>query len=402
MRPDAIARADRWLAKPLCAVLSGFDRLRRLGQRRAPRQPRRIVFVKLIEMGSTVLACPAFAEAEKLVGRDNLFILVFAPNRAILDVLPYFRPENVIAVEERNLAVFAVSLLRALLRLWREGVDTAIDMEGLTSASAVVTYLTGARRRVGFYNFTSQGPYRGRLFTHELNYGFSHHVSKQFLALVHAATSDGDGAPLLKERIPDERTELPRFVPTEAESAAVAALAGSLDGPLVLLNPNCSDLLPLRRWPTQRFVELGRRLLDEQPDAHIVVTGAPNEREEAEAVARRIDPERARSLAGRTTLRQLLVLYDMANVLVSNDSGPVHFAALTAIPVVALYGPETPQLYGTLSTRAKALSAGLMCSPCVNILNHRMSPCRDNQCMQKLSVDRVLSATRELLAAPPG
>jgi ADP-heptose:LPS heptosyltransferase len=401
MRPDAIARADRWLAKPLCAVLSGFDRLRRLGQRRAPRQPRRIVFVKLIEMGSTVLACPAFAEAEKLVGRDNLFILVFAPNRAILDVLPYFRPENVIAVEERNLAVFAVSLLRALLRLWREGVDTAIDMEGLTSASAVVTYLTGARRRVGFYNFTSQGPYRGRLFTHELNYGFSHHVSKQFLALVHSAASDGDGAPLLKERIPDERTELPRFVPTEAESAAMAALAGSCDGPLVLLNPNCSDLLPLRRWATNRFVELGRRLLDEHPDARILVTGAPNERVEADAVARRIDPERARSLAGRTTLRQLLVLYDMADVLVSNDSGPVHFAALTEIPVVALYGPETPHLYGPLSARAKALSAGLMCSPCVNILNHRMSPCRDNQCMQQLSVDRVLSATRELLAAPP-
>jgi lipopolysaccharide heptosyltransferase II len=401
MKPDAIARADRWLAKPLCAVLSGFDRLRRLGQRRAPHQPRRIVFVKLIEMGSTVLACPAFAEAEKLVGRDNLFILVFAPNRAILDVLPYFRPENVIAVEERNLAVFAVSLLRALLRLWREGVDTAIDMEGLTSASAVVTYLTGARRRVGFYNFTSQGPYRGRLFTRELNYGFQHHVSKQFLALVHSAATEGDDAPLLKEHIPDERTELPRFVPTESESAAVAALAGSSDGPLVILNPNCSDLLPLRRWATNRFVELGRRLLDEQPDARIVVTGAPNEREEADAVAQRIDPERARSLAGRTTLRQLLVLYDMADVLVSNDSGPVHFAALTEIPVVALYGPETPQLYGPLSARAKALSAGLMCSPCVNILNHRMSPCRDNQCMQQLSVDRVLSATRELLAAPP-
>jgi ADP-heptose:LPS heptosyltransferase len=205
----------------------------------------------------------------------------------------------------------------------------------------------------------------------------------------------------LKEHIPDERTELPRFVPTESESAAVAALAGSSDGPLVILNPNCSDLLPLRRWATNRFVELGRRLLDEQPDARIVVTGAPNEREEADAVAQRIDPERARSLAGRTTLRQLLVLYDMADVLVSNDSGPVHFAALTEIPVVALYGPETPQLYGPLSARAKALSAGLMCSPCVNILNHRMSPCRDNQCMQQLSVDRVLSATRELLAAPP-
>ncbi len=400
MRPDAIARADRWLAKPLCAVLSGFDRLRRLRRRGAPAEPRRIVFVKLIEMGSTVLACPAFAEAEKLVGRDNLFILVFAPNRAILDVLPYFRPENVIAVEERNLAVFAVSLLRAMLRLWREGVDTAIDMEGLTSASAVVTYLTGARRRVGFYNFTSQGPYRGRLFTHELSYGFQHHVSKQFLALVRSAATNGDDAPLLKERIPDEHTELPRFVPAEAESAAMDALVGSFDGPLLLLNPNCSDLLPLRRWPTERFVELGRRLLEEHPDARIAVTGAPDEREEAEAVAQSIDPERARSLAGRTSLRQLLVLYDMADVLVSNDSGPVHFAALTEVPVVALYGPETPQLYGPLSSQTRALFAGLMCSPCVNILNHRMSPCLDNQCMQQLSVDQVLSATRELLTAP--
>jgi ADP-heptose:LPS heptosyltransferase len=157
----------------------------------------------------------------------------------------------------------------------------------------------------------------------------------------------------------------------------------------------------LRRWPTERFVELGRRLLEEQPDARIVVTGAPAERKEAEAVARSIDPERARSLAGRTSLRQLLVLYDMADVLVSNDSGPVHFAALTEVPVVALYGPETPQIYGPLSYRARVLSAGLMCSPCVNILNHRMSPCLDNQCMQQLSVDQVLSATRELLTAPP-
>jgi len=127
----------------------------------------------------------------------------------------------------------------------------------------------------------------------------------------------------------------------------------------------------------------------------------PWHEERAEAVARSIDPERARSLAGRTSLRQLLVLYDMADVLVSNDSGPVHFAALTEVPVVALYGPETPQIYGPLSYRARTLSAGLMCSPCVNILNHRMSPCLDNQCMQQLSVDQVLSATRELLTAPP-
>ncbi len=403
MRPDRIALTDRWVAKPLCAVCSLFERVRRLWTRPAPGGPRRIVFVKLIEMGSTVIACPAFAEAEKLVGRENLFILVFAPNRPILEVLPYFRPENVITVDDRNILAFAVGLLRALFRVWREKIDTAIDMEGLTSSSALITYLTRAPRRVGYYNFSSQGPYRGRLLTHELNYGFQHHVSRQFVALVRAAAGNGADVPLLKERIQDEAIELPEFVPTSAAREEVRALlreeAGADPKQILLLNPNCSDLLPLRRWSNQRFVELGKRLLDELPDATIVVTGAPSEAEEAVRIARAIGPERAFSVAGRTSLQQLLVLYGLADLLVSNDSGPVHFAALTPVPVVALFGPETPLLYGPLSRRARVLHAGLACSPCVNILNHRMSPCTDNRCMQRITVEDVLAAARELLAA---
>jgi len=402
LRPDRIALTDRWVAKPLCAVFSLFERVRRLWTRPAPEEPRRIVFVKLIEMGSTVIACPAFAEAEKLVGRENLFILVFAPNRPILEVLPYFRPENVITVDDRNILAFAVGLLRALFRVWREKIDTAIDMEGLTSSSALITYLTRAPRRVGYYNFSSQGPYRGRLLTHELNYGFQHHVSRQFVALVRAAAGSGADVPLLKERIQDEVIELPEFVPTPAAREEVRALlrgeAGADPKQVLLLNPNCSDLLPLRRWPDERWVELGKRLLEELPDATIVVTGAPSEAEEAVQIARAIGPQRAFSVAGRTSLRQLLVLYGLADLLVSNDSGPVHFAALTPVPVVALFGPETPILYGPLSRRARVLNSGLACSPCVNILNHRMSPCTDNRCMQRITVEDVLAASRELLA----
>lgn len=391
------------MAKPLCAVFSLFDRVRRLWARPAPDGPRRIVFVKLIEMGSTVIACPAFAEAEKLVGRENLFILVFAPNRPILEVLPYFRPENVITVDDRNILAFALGLLRALFRVWSEKIDTAIDMEGLTSSSALITYMTRAPRRVGYYNFSNQGPYRGRLMTHELSYGFQHHVSRQFVALVRAAAGDGAAVPLLKERIEDEVIELPEFAPTPAESEEVRALlreqAGADPKRLLLLNPNCSDLLPLRRWPDERWIELGKRLLEELPDATLVVTGAPAEAEDAARIARAIGPQRAFSVAGRTSLRQLLVLYGLADLLISNDSGPVHFAALTPVPVVALFGPETPILYGPLSRSARVLNAGLACSPCVNILNHRMSPCTDNQCMQRITVEDALTAARELLAA---
>jgi ADP-heptose:LPS heptosyltransferase len=116
-------------------------------------------------------------------------------------------------------------------------------------------------------------------------------------------------------------------------------------------------------------------------------------------MARAFGSGRAISMAGRTSLRQLLVLYSLADLLVSNDSGPVHFAALTPVPVVALFGPETPVLYGPLSRRARAVHSGLACSPCVNILNHRMSPCTDNQCMKRIEVEQVLTAAREVLAS---
>jgi ADP-heptose:LPS heptosyltransferase len=299
---------------------------------------------------------------------------------------------------------FALSLLRALMRVRRERIDTAIDMEGLSSASAIITYLTGASRRVGFYNFTAQGPYRGRLFNRELNYTFQHHVSKTFLALVRAAAAEGEAQqPFLKEAVDDTALAVPRFEPEPEELEQVRALlatrAGSQPHRIVILNPNCSDLLPLRRWPTERFIEVGKQLISEMSDVTLVISGAPSEAEEAARIAVAIGSERVLSLAGHTTMRQLLALYCLSDLLITNDSGPVHFAALTPMRVLALFGPETPKLYGPLGRRARALTADLACSPCVSILNHRISPCSDNRCMQAISTEQVLKAAKELLAS---
>lgn len=401
MNPGTILWLDRTAGRALCAGLTGVERVRRLFVRPPAGPPHRILFVKLVEMGSSVLACPAFDEAVRMVGRENVFILLFARNRPIIDILPQFPPTNVIAIRDTGLASFCVDLARALGRIRRERIDAAIDLEGLTRSSAAITYLTGAARRVGYYNFTSEGPYRGRLFTHEVAYGFQHHVSVMFLALVKALAAPDGQVPMLKEVVVPGA--LPAFEPAPREIQAVqgklhAALGRTPDGPLVLLNPNCSDLLPLRRWPDDSFVELAQRLLADVPGSVVCLTGAPSERDGARALAARIDrPGRCVCLAGDTTLRELLALYTMADVLVTNDSGPGHFASLTPIAVVALFGPETPQLYGPLGPDKSTLSAGLACSPCVNMLNHRFSPCADNQCMKRIRVDDVYARVRALL-----
>ena len=147
--------------------------------------------------------------------------------------------------------------------------------------------------------------------------------------------------------------------------------------------------MPLRKWPTERYIELARRLLERFPGASIAMTGAPNERASIAEVARQVGSPRCFSVAGKTTLRQLMVLYTLSELLVTNDSGPAHFAALTPIHVITLFGPETPSLFRAPTSRTTAIWLGLACSPCVNAYNNRQSPCRNNLCMQGITVDQV-------------
>jgi ADP-heptose:LPS heptosyltransferase len=193
----------------------------------------------------------------------------------------------------------------------------------------------------------------------------------------------------------------PQFSPRAEDIAAVERIAyqdSAERPPLLLLNPNASDLLPLRCWPRERYVELARRLLEKFPEVLIGFTGAPNEAPATLELVRQVGDSRCISLAGKTTLQQLLVLYTLADVLVTNDSGPAHFATLTPIEVITLFGPETPQLFAAQTPRNTVLWAGIACSPCVNAYNNRLSPCRDNQCMQAIPVKQVFAAVCQAYA----
>jgi ADP-heptose:LPS heptosyltransferase len=165
--------------------------------------------------------------------------------------------------------------------------------------------------------------------------------------------------------------------------------------PLILLNANASDLIPLRRWNTDRYIVLAQRLLAHYPEIFIAFTGAAEEARNVENAVQRIGSPRCFSLAGQTTLRQLMVLYGLADVLVTNDSGPAHFASLTTIHTVTLFGPESPHLFAATTKRNKPIWAGLACSPCVSALNNRSSACRDNVGMHRITVDQVFAAVCE-------
>ena len=387
-------RIDRWVGVPLCFLATP---LRALFTRPAsPGAPvRRILFVKLAEQGSTVLASQALRDAVERVGRENVYMMVFEDNRFILDLLNLIPPANVVAVRSDTLGHLLRSALAAVFRLRSLQVDAAVDLEFFARSSALLVAATGAPVRVGLHAYFGEGPYRGDLMTHRIRYNPHLHTSQLFALLVAALDLPIAKLPQL-DLVPGlPAAPAPVFTPGQRELAEVRALLArhrGPDAPLILLNANASDMLPLRRWESARYVELAHRLLARFPEVSVAFTGAGNEAEKSRGLARQVDSERCFSLAGETTLRQLLVLYGLADVLVTNDSGPAHFATLTPIHAVTLFGPETPLLFSALTPRNTPLWAGLACSPCVSALNNRQSACRDNACMRALGVDQVFAA----------
>src|SRR2546422_8209191 len=390
-----LQRTDRWVGAPLCAILTIIRKVFGVARPSWPRPVRKILFVKFAEQGTTVLAYPAICRAIEMVGGGNVYFLVFDDNRFILDVMHLIPEQNVITISTRSSTALAMSAARAVRQARRTRIDAVVDMEFFTRFSAILTFLTGAKTRVGFHTFFGDGPYRGDLMTHRLLYNPHLHTSQMFEAMVEALTRDPAVLPTF-DFTPSSNQIFAKLCPTPADLAEIDALLQRENpriglAPLILLNPNASDLLPLRRWAPERYVELTRRLLERYPNLFIGFTGAPAEAAPNNQLADEVGSDRVVRLAGKTTLRQLLVLYTRSEILVTNDSGPAHFASMTPIHVVALFGPETPALFAARSPNATALWAGIACSPCVNAYNNRQSVCRNNLCMQAITVDDVFS-----------
>jgi ADP-heptose:LPS heptosyltransferase len=397
---------DRRIGVPVCALLTVACRVGRLFGRRHPGAPvRNVLFVKLAEQGSTVLAHEALRLAVERFGRANVYFMVFEENRFIVDLLGLIPAENVLTVETSSAWAMARSCVRRLMEIRRLPLDACIDMEFFSRSSAAIAFLTGARRRVGFHTYFREGPYRGDLLTHRVLYNPHLHTSQTFASLVWSLDADPGRLPALAF-VPPATPALSLFEPTPEERLTmhrlVERLGWSADHHLILLNANAGDLLPLRKWPEENYVALARRLLREFSDVAIAFTGSREEADRTAELVRAVGSTRCICLAGQTTLRQLMVAYGLAEVLVTNDSGPAHFATLTEIDVVALFGPETPMLFSPPGPRSHPVWAGLACSPCVNALNNRQSACRDNCCMQAITVDQVFAVVDRIYRTRTG
>lgn len=392
---------DRYVGVPICALFSLIDGLLPPARPSAP--PRRILVILLSEMGSLVLAHAMFARLKRKYPGASIHALVFTKNREVLDLLGVMPPENVLTVSDRSLTDFAGDALDVVRVMRRLAFDVVIDCELFARVSSIFSFLSGAPVRVGFFRHTQEGLYRGTFINRQVMYNPYTHLTQQFIGLVDAI--DSRTIPVAKDAIlpaldPPPQLQFPAAELADVSSRLDADFPGVKGKSLVLVSPS-GGILPIRAWPIEHYRALCTTLL---ADGHAVaIIGLQGDKRFGDDLVAHCQSPHCVDLTGYTkSVRHLLALFHRASLLVTNDGGPGQFAAITPVPTIILFGPETPVLYGTLSKNSHCFHLGLPCSPCLTAYNHRTSPCDgDNQCLKQITPEQVLARARQMMTAEP-
>lgn len=395
---------DRWVGQALCAAVSLWARLLGGKAQAIPPKPRHILVILLSEMGSVVLAGPMFAALRQRYPSATVHVLQLKKNQEVAKLLGLAQPEHLHALDDS-------SGLRLLADIWHVSktlralpLDAVIDCELFSRISSLMSYVSGAPLRAGFTAHTQEGLYRGSFINRAIPYNPYQHITQQFLSLVDA---------LDDASMPRNKAAPIRLLPTDTGLNVVFGAPElaqyrqqvhtdhpSLAGRKVVLLYAGGGLLPERAWPAAHYVQVAKGLVDA---GHAV--GLIGLRDDA-ALARQLRQDVASDfcvdLTGYTkSIRELLMLFHAAQLLITNDGGPGHFASLTPIQTMVFFGPETGRLYGPLGPRARVLESGLACSPCLSAYNHRLTFCDgDNQCLKRLQPLPVLHEALRILNSP--
>ena len=159
-----------------------------------------------------------------------------------------------------------------------------------------------------------------------------------------------------------------------------------------LVGFNIGSAVVTKRWAPERFAQVADTLA-EKGYKPVFFGGTMDEEMVQEAVAlMKTTPVVA---TGAFTIGALAAAMRRCSLIITNDSGPMHVAISQKVPIVAMYGPSSPKLYGPYTQDATIVTAVPPCMGCVTGMKHK---CNDMQCMTRLTVEQVIEAAEKMLA----
>lgn len=335
-------------------------------------------------IGDTILTVP-FLRNLRRAEPDARITWVVAPgssdvvrNIPYVDELLYWDPVTIHADSRGTHRTFASKL--AFIRELRARHFDKVYVLKRSLSSAIMAWLSGARDRVGF---DTEG--RGFLLTKRVSYRHDRHEVENFLAVLRAEGIDAA----------DDYLELWSTAGEEMKAEELLKCEGVGGGEKVVAVHPFSATVE-RGWPLENFALLSARM--EGEGYRVAILGGPGDRDAFTAL-RDLFPAGTIDLVGKSDIRTTLALLRKCRLFVGNDSGVMHIAAAAGIPLVALFGPQSPVKFGPWSACARVIYKGFACSPCRQKFFQECepSPRRRPACMEAISVDEVAHEAMALL-----
>ncbi|MBI1185353.1 hypothetical protein GC194_13865 [bacterium] len=333
-----------------------------------------IAVCKYKGLGSIVQASALLQTLRANYPKAKIIFISTAGNKALLEKMDCI--DQVVLLNDRSALQLMAGYPAFIYKLISLKIGVFIDLEIYSNFSSLTTTLSLARNRLGFYLRSSH--YRMGIYTHMLYYNTRVPIMQTYLQMARL---------LQVEKIIDS------LYPLQTGFEPVVS------APYIIVNPNASDLRIERRWPIENFRQLISALRKDFPQKKLVVIGAPTEAPYVAELLQGFTDDHIINTAGKTSFEELISLIQQADLVVTNDTGPMHLAAACGTKTVALFGPCSPAQYGALNN-VLAIYKNLYCSPCVHEFD--VPPCGgNNQCMKQISVETVLDAIRNTHVSNP-
>ncbi|MFN5984345.1 MAG: glycosyltransferase family 9 protein [Fluviicola sp.] len=328
------------------------------------REMKKIVVCKFKGMGSIIQATPLLKTLRNRYPNAEIIFVTSIENEKIVSKITCINGAYIL--NDRSFFKLIGSSFSLIRRLIKFRADVYIDLEIYSNFSSIITTLSIAKERFGYY--LRENRYRLGMYTHMMYFNTKAPISQTYLQFARLLSIDS---------VDDKLYEIEKNNSIQVE----------FDN-YIVINPNASDLRYERRWPAENFIALSKKIAETRPELKQIYIGGPSESEYVKAITEQLtDKPQIIDLSGKTSIDELIEILRKTQLLITNDTGPMHLASCLNSSVIALFGPCSPSQYG-FGENVYVVYKNVYCSPCVHEFAH--PPCKgNNQCMQLISVDEV-------------
>lgn len=342
-------------------------------QRIDPSKIKKILLIRLRRIGDIILTTPAVSALRNAFPSAFISYIVEEPYRELVEGNPCLDKVYVLKKKQRS-----KDFWKFIRQIRKEKVDVVIDFHSGPRAS-LITLFSGAKLKIGY-----RIKYRNFIYDIKLPRSSERgpiHSVENHINLVKA---------LGISITPSFPAFIPEAQEKEAEKVNKVIRENKLEGKkIIVLHISAGN--EFRDWGADNWIQT-INLLAQQPEVRIVLVGAAEDKKAEEEILKK-SKAATLSLVGRLNLRELREFISHSSLFVGPDSGPMHIAATTSTPIVALFGPTLPANFAPWQAKATLIEKNLDCRPC----KQRTCIHEDFRCLKTIKPEEVYAACLHFL-----